>query len=421
MIPTIVLSGHVMALGVIRSLGIKKVPIINIYYETNAFSFASKYVREKIRSPHPERYEQEFIDLIIDCAGRHGRCLLIPADDATLSVVSRNKQELEQHHIVACTDWPITEKYIDKKYTYELAHAIGVPAPKTCVPGYVEDLERIIESFMFPCLVKPCQSHQYFEIFRTKMVKVENFNQMLFEYNKARAAGLEVMVQEFIPGDDTQGVNYNSYRSHSQIVDFTARKVRLAPANFGVPRVVVSTRIPEIIEPGRKILEALNFYGYSCTEFKYDERDSTYKLMEVNGRFNRSVIQPLKCGINFPWIMYQDLVYKNDIHAYQNREQVYWIDFASDLTYSIRNLKAERYSFLSYVRPYFKKKIFAILDWRDFNPFQKRVIEIFKHPLEAKFSRIIQLPRILGQKAALSELKGKKLFQKRVASHADKK
>ncbi|MCZ7545988.1 MAG: hypothetical protein M5R40_21800 [Anaerolineae bacterium] len=48
--------------------------------------------------------------------------------------VSKHKALLERHYIVACTEWAITEQFIDKKRTYALADAIGVPAPRTIVP-----------------------------------------------------------------------------------------------------------------------------------------------------------------------------------------------------------------------------------------------------------------------------------------------
>ncbi len=55
----------------------------------------------------------------------------------------------------------MTEQFIDKKRTYALADAIGVPAPKTMVPHSAEDVEEYGRTIDYPCLVKPCQSHRY--------------------------------------------------------------------------------------------------------------------------------------------------------------------------------------------------------------------------------------------------------------------
>ncbi len=117
-----------------------------------------------------------------------------------------------------------------------------------------------------------------------------------------------MLIQELIPGPDAYGVNYNAYRVGGAIVaECTARKVRQAPPGFGLPRVVRSVEVPQVVEPGRAILEALGLEGFACTEFKYDARDRTFKLLEVNGRHNLSTLLSVRSGMNFPWISYRHL------------------------------------------------------------------------------------------------------------------
>jgi predicted ATP-grasp superfamily ATP-dependent carboligase len=375
----IVLSSHVIGLSVIRALGLSGVPVVAVYYEENDMGYVSKYVQEKIRAPHPEKQESQFISLLKDCATRFGGSLLVPADDATLSAVSRHKSRLENYYIVACPEWKITEQFIDKKYTYALAEAIGIPVPKTITPVSLEELEDYAQSIAYPCIVKPCQSHLYFQQFKTKMVRVENSDQMLQAYKQATEAGIEVMIQELIPGDDTQGANYNSYFYNGEpLVEFTAQKVRLSPPAFGVPRVVISKHIPEIIEPGRKIIQALGYHGYACTEFKKDARDGVYKLMEVNGRHNRSGLLSVRCGINFPWIEYQHLVQGKQPSACSYSTGIYWIDEFNDIFRGAKYRHQERYSLMQYIRPYIKNHIFAVLDGKDLRPFLKRAVDIMR-------------------------------------------
>jgi predicted ATP-grasp superfamily ATP-dependent carboligase len=360
-------------MGAIRCLGVTGIPVVNLYYADSDFSQASRYVRARIRSPHPERHEREFVDLLIHCAARFGKCMLLPANDATLGVVSRRKRELEAYHYVACADWSTTEKLLDKKHTYALADALGVPAPRTETPGSEQDVECIGRSFMFPCLVKPRESHRYVAAFGAKVAKVWNLEQLRAEFGKALAAGVGVMVQEYVPGDDSHGFNYNSYSSQGRVVDFTAQKVRLAPREFGLPRVVICRDVPEVVAPARRILEAIGYAGYSCTEFKLDPRDGIYKLMEVNARVNRSILHPLACGINFPLMAYRDLVLGEAIGTRERPGQpVYWIDLASDIRYNIREWRTGQQGLAEAVRPYRSPKIFAVGGLTDPAPFLKR-------------------------------------------------
>ena len=211
------------------------------------------------------------------------------------------------------------------------------------------------------------------------MVRVENLDQMLQAYQQAKDACIEVMIQEFIPGDETQGVNYNSYFWNGQpLVEFTAQKVRLTVRDFGLPRMVISKDISEIIEPGRKIIRALGFNGYSCTEFKKDIRDGVYKLMEVNGRHNRSGLLSTHCNINFPWIQYKHLV-QGELPSEGNYlTDIYWMDEFNDVICSIKYHHQERYSLMQYIRPYLKRHIFAVFDMKDPMPFFKGFADIIK-------------------------------------------
>lgn len=379
MLPAIVLSSDTMGLAVIRSLGAHGVPVIAVYYERRDMGYVSKYVKTKILAPHPEKDEDDFIKLLVACAKNYGGGLLIPADDPTLVAVSRHKSVLDRHYAVACTKWNTTRRFIDKKHTYMLANSIDIAVPKTMVPESIADLERWGEVVGFPALVKPRQSHRYFHRFKRKCTCADNFDQMLAAYTEAITENIDVMLQEFIPGDDTHNVNYNSYYLNGMpLVEFTAEKVRLSPPLFGLPRVVVSKGITEVIEPARTFLQALGYYGYSCTEFKRDARDGVYKLMEVNGRHNRSGLLAVCCGINFPWIEYKHQIRGEIPTQCDYRKGVYWIDELRDVVDSVKYRNQEGCPFIEYIRPYLRRHVFSVLDWKDPKPFFKRCLNGLK-------------------------------------------
>ncbi len=383
--PALVLSAHTMALGIIRALGEMGVPIILFCYDVRDMAHKSRYVKEIIQVPHPEKHEDGFIDIILQQKDRFAGTFLVPGSDETLAVAARYKARLAEHFVVACPDWEIVSRYIEKKHTYRLAEALGVPVPKTLVPSSVEDVERYASGIEFPCLVKPSQSHLFYDRFKRKMVPVQNLDEMIAVYRQAAENKLEVMLQEIIPGDDDAVVNYNAYAWEGEsLVEFTARHIRNAPPWWGSPRVALSEWIPEVIEPGRKALQSIGFYGYACTEFKRDARDGIYKLMEINGRHNLSGLLAVRCGINFPWLHYCHLMHGEVPRAARFREGVYWIDITRDLGYSLRYFREEKCLLSDYLRPYFKPHVFAIWDIRDIKPFVKRCLFLGKEALRGK-------------------------------------
>lgn len=377
MIPAVVIGTHTMGLGVIRALGRMDVPVIALHYREDDMGFVSKYVQESLHVPHPEADEVRFLECLVDLSSRvPAGSPLFPVSDESLKIVSRNKPFLENYYAVACAEWEIVQILLEKNFTYELAQSIGVPIPRTSKPESMDEVTAFAKDLDYPCLVKPVESHRYYSLFRRKIVKAENFEQLAAAYQEAERAGMKVMLQELIPGEDSLGVNYNSYFWNGQpLVEFTAKKIRSAPPELGSPCAAVSREIPEVHEFGRTFLRAAKFYGYSCTEFKRDPRDGVYKLMEVNGRHNLSTLLAVNCGINFPWLHYRHLVEGCIPEETRFREGLYWIDVERDLPYIPKRMFRQKESPFQILEPYIHSHISAVYDVRDPRPFIKRYID----------------------------------------------
>jgi D-aspartate ligase len=272
------------------------------------------------------------------------------------------------------------EALLDKWRTHEVAERAGVPAPATVVPRSVGDLEEHRAALRFPCLVKPRVGHLYYERFGRKMTKVNDFDALLSAYREATQAGHATMVQEFVPGDDSHGVTFNSYSIGGQPRALcTAEKVRLAPPETGRPRVAVSKQLPELKAPATALLDLLGYEGFSCCEFKRDARDGSYKLMEINARHNLSTALSVACGVNFPLLDFHHRM-RGDApsHSLQTRIGVYWIDGLSDAACSLRYARRERYSPFEVLRPYTRPHVRAVFDPRDPRPAWARVRHRFR-------------------------------------------
>jgi D-aspartate ligase len=390
--PAVVLSAHIMALGVVRSLGRAGIPSIVVRYRDDDLAHASRHVTSSVRAPHPEEDEAGFVRALERLGQTVEGSPLIPASDETLVVAARHKERLSRWYRVACPDDSIAERIIHKEHTYALADEIGVPAPRTVLVGSEDDLERHRADFSFPCLAKPSQSHLYQDLFGRKMVRVEDMDELVRAYREAADVGFEMLLQELIPGDDRQGVNYNSFRvPGAPPVDFTAAKIRLTPRSFGPPSVVVSRRLPEIVEPAQRLLDALGYEGYSCVEFKRDVRDGVYKLMEVNGRFNLSSLLMLRCGINFPLLTYRHLMAGEVPMPVVQPEGIHWIDGTKDIAYAIPELVRKPTSLRGFVRPYLRPHVFAVYDRNDPRPLIVRYGHLLRRGLAVAGSALGKL------------------------------
>ena len=384
----IILSGHCTGLALIRGLGAAGVPVSIVYYDRNEMGHLSKYVEERYLIKDPEEHEDEFIDFFCSGLKGHEGSVILPADDTTLAVTSRYKGLLEDHgYIVGCSDWNVVHKVLEKIHTYRVAEKIGVPVPKTDLIQDVDKIDGILENTPFPCLVKPCVSHQYHKQFGYKLKKVFSVDEAVRAIRKALDQNLDVMVQEYIPSEENNGVNYNSYMWDGQILlEHTAEKLRMTKGGFGVPNVVVNRNIEAIKELAPPLLRKIGLTGYSCTEFKKDPRDNLYKLMEINGRYNRSGLQPISAGINFPWFMYCHLTGKTLPVFTPVRETVYWIDEFNDLASEAARLFSRKIGIREFFRPYLRKHVYAVYDKNDLLPFFKRAYSSFAQAVKKPFT-----------------------------------
>jgi D-aspartate ligase len=376
--PALVLGCHKIGLGIIRSLGEKRVPVVGMSYSTMDMGYASKYVVEHHQCPHPDNDPEGFVSRLKDLGDRWSQSVLIPSDDATLIAVSKNKELLGSFFKVAAGDWPVVEQCIIKKHTYDLAERIGVPCPRSRILSSIEEAKAFVREIGLPCLLKPTVGHSFFERFRQKMFFARNLNELENLCMQFTDAGIEVMIQEFIPGNDRCGANFNSFIIKGEpMIAVTAEKVRLSPPQIGFPRVVVSKRLPELLEPANTFLRALGYEGFSCLEFKKDARDGIYRLMEINARLNLSTPLSVMAGVNFPYLLYRHTL-QGEIPQPLNgfREGIYWIDPGKDIAESIRSYGKERFSIMEYMKPYIKPHTLTIFSITDMGPFFKRCYDL---------------------------------------------
>jgi predicted ATP-grasp superfamily ATP-dependent carboligase len=379
--PILILSAHTIALGVVRALASKRIPIYLVSYDKKDMACKSKFIKDFFFLPHPEQNSEEFVSGLLDIGEKIGRAVIFPADDSTLVTLSNNLDVLKSHFIIPTPDWSTVKKIINKDITYSIAESIDVPIPKTLVLDNSLPLSSdLLQNFKFPCLIKPVQSHTYYEAFQKKMAVVKNIEELEFNFNECKKANIDVTVQEIIEGEISSGLNFNSLFYNGKIRQgFTACKVRMTDNGYGIPVVVRSQEmINELWDYSEKLLKEIGYEGYSCIEYKFDERDGLYKLLEINGRYNRSSLLSVKSGINFPWIEYNYLINKKNFVHKEYRKNIYYIDEFKDLQVNISKLLKGKQNLFSFMKPYFSEHIFAISSIIDIKPLFKHYLDGFK-------------------------------------------
>lgn len=379
MIPVAVLGSHTMGYGVIRSLGERKIPITAIYYDEEDFGFKSKYVNKILKFSNPTENPEDFLNTLVNFGIKQKGTLLIPTNDETLYIVSKNKPLLNNYFLVCANDWSVIQNIIDKRFTYQIADELNITTPKTLYTASLEEIENFCNHYE-STIIKPLISHKFYSLYNKKFLLVRNFDRAKLDLKKLEDEKIDVMLQELINSNDSDMVMYNAYYiKGNPIIELTARKLRNGPAVYGNSTVSISEKIDEIVAPSRKILNFLQYNGYCCLEYRKDLRDNKYKFLEINGRYNLSNTLMKACGYDVSWIEYKYYTNAQMPNIPSNfEEKIYWIDIFRDLTYTVPRIFKREMSLIDFLKPYIAKHTFAILSLRDIRPFIKRGINLAK-------------------------------------------
>jgi predicted ATP-grasp superfamily ATP-dependent carboligase len=121
---------------------------------------------------------------------------------------------------------------------------------------------------------------------------------------------------------------------------------------------------PEIEEAATRFLQSIRYSGLAEVEFKYDERDGRYKLLDVNPRVWTWHTLGRKAGIDFPYLMCLQS-YGHALPQMRARAGVHWMLGFRDFVAALLEMRRGRLtpkSYLRSLRPPIEPGVFAIDD-----------------------------------------------------------
>ncbi|HWG42539.1 MAG TPA: hypothetical protein VN688_07110 [Gemmataceae bacterium] len=307
--PVILLDGGCNALSAARSLGRAGIKV----YALNAPNAHVRYSRycTLLRPPGGEREVSARCEYLLspDFRSFHG-AVLLACSDAEIEFITQNREQLAQNYRLDLSEPTAQLAMLNKLDTYEKAVAAGVPVPRFWVPKTREQFEALRGDLEFPVVVKPLYSHVYRKQFASNLVVAWDFEEAFKAFEVARAAGIEVMLVEMIPGPDDRLCSYYTYldADGSPLFHFTKRVIRRSPPVFGVGCHHVTDWNPEVRDVALRFFQAVGLRGLANAEFKYDERDGRLKLIECNARFTAANCLVMDSGIDLPLLVYNRIV-----------------------------------------------------------------------------------------------------------------
>jgi predicted ATP-grasp superfamily ATP-dependent carboligase len=299
---------------------------------------------------------------------------------------------------------------MNKDRCFAAARECGIALPLSFTLSSSRELHQLKSSLPFPAIVKPLYAKQWRRpgIWQTvrqqKAVQVENFNELLAFYALIEPLDPLVTVQEYIPGPESNLVIFGSYCRPGGHVRayFTARKLLQVPPLRGTGVIVEGLPIPNIIEPSRRLLKALDFGGISEIEFKLHEITKIPYLIEINPRHWDQHELGTSCGVNLTLELYRDFgsptqsLATGDVESgpLQREASVRWIAEHELCLYALSALKSGEMTLGEILRLTRKPRRFSVSDATDLRPMLKQAGNI-----------ATQLLGVLGATLGLSRIR----------------
>ncbi len=365
-IGAVIIGGDYQGLGIVRSLGQRKVPICVIDDERSIARF-SKYATYSVRVDSL-RDEQRTVDHILAIGRRLGLegWVLYPTREETVAAFARHRPTLRGFFRVPTPDWNTTQWFWDKRNTYRRAQELGIPTPSTWYITDVSELEKIDSDP--PFVIKPAIKEHF--IYSTKVKAWRANSRAELRELFLRAAQLvgpdEVMIQSMIPGDGNQQFAYGAFFKEGRALgSMVVRRARQHPPDFGRSSTYVETiELPLLEQLSERFLQAINYYGLVEMEYKLDLRDQQYKLLDVNGRTWGYHTLGFGAGVDFPLMLYADQVGEL-VEPRRGRAGVKWIRLVTDLPTGILEILGGRQNWQLYLQSLLGFDVESVFSWED--------------------------------------------------------
>ena len=365
--PALVLGGrNHTALGVIRALARNGIPQFTVGAGTSYVSYCRWHRRLRSQrgdDPTPESLAGFLARLSVE------PMVLIPCSDAWVAAVARLEPTLAARFPASIAPLESLDICLDKGRFADTLARLGLPHPRTICIGASDDVRTLWDSTLRDPFIKPRNSLALRASYGVKAFRIRTRAEAMTRVREAQQAGLELMLQEYVPGPAGSHYFVDGFvdRAGAVCARFARRRIRTNAEPFGDSSCMVSISLEEARAPLDildRLLPALRYRGVFNAQFKYDDRDGLFKLLEVNPRAWGGVSLPVSCGVNLIEMSYRDALGLpvEPIVVYPAGR--YWIYASRDRKVCRRLFRAGRLTARTWLRTR-ARAVQAILRWDD--------------------------------------------------------
>jgi predicted ATP-grasp superfamily ATP-dependent carboligase len=229
--------------------------------------------------------------------------VLLPCSDRWTLAVADLPEPLQRRWPASVAPRSVLETLVDKRRLAQALEERQVPGPRTVAPINRALLRELPDDLLAGAFLKPADSQSFFARFGVKAFAVEGRAEAEERLARCEAAGLAMILQEYVPGPASNHYYVEGFRDRTGTFRawFARRRLRMYPPDFGNSTLMISVPMGEVVEAQRGVERLLSERGYRgifSAEWKRDARTGEFKLLEVNCRPWWYVEFAARCGVN---------------------------------------------------------------------------------------------------------------------------
>jgi predicted ATP-grasp superfamily ATP-dependent carboligase len=303
--PVIVIGGgNVTSAAVLRLLHRAGIPTYTLCADSDFVAYSRWY--RPLPGSGPDLAPHDLARLLASLSLESA--VLLPCSDDWLIATAALPESLARRFPSSHASLPVVETLLDKWRLAQLLQSKAIPHPRTRLLTSIEQLDSLPSEDFLGAILKPPSSESFSAKFGVKGFLVDSRAQALRAMERLP---FPIMLQEFIPGPPTAGYFIEGFidRQGRVCALFARRRLRMYPPHLGNSTFMVSVPLEEVAAASASLqflLQTLSYRGTFSVEFKYDERDRSFKLLEINARPWWYVDAPARAGMDVCSMAYRD-------------------------------------------------------------------------------------------------------------------
>lgn len=231
------------------------------------------------------------------------RTVLFPCSDQWALAIAALPAEVSAQYPASIAPLDALELLIDKTRFRAALERLRLPHPATRTLTSITDLDSVPDPLLLSSFLKPAHSQEFFGRFGVKAFPIGGREEARRRLAMALEGGFEMMLQEYIPGPPSNHYYVEGFvdRAGAMRALFARRRLRMSPPDFGNSTLMISVPLAEVGDAPatlKSLFADIRYRGIFSAEFKRDERNGVFNLIEVNARPWWYVEFASRCGVN---------------------------------------------------------------------------------------------------------------------------